>query len=92
MNFTELRESLKSLITESTPIETAEKIGSAITQVEELEKDFQSLAQSKEDLRIKYVNAIKNNSFAEKPKEKEIEIVSQAKTLEDCINEAITQK
>ena len=46
------------------------------------------MIQKHEELRKKYVEAIKNTSFTEKPKEEN----PQPKTLEECIQEEISKR
>ena len=89
MDFTQVRALLKSLITDSTSTEEAEAIGKLSGEIDNLEKQDNEFIQSHEELRRKYIEVIKDTSFAGKPKEEQEE---KPKTLEECINEQIDKR
>lgn len=89
MDFTQVRELLKGLITDSTSTEDVEKIGKISGEIDNLEKQDKEFLQSHEELRKKYIEVIKDSSFIGKPKEEE---TPKAKTLEECIQEQIEKR
>ena len=70
MDFKNVKKILSDLITDNTSPEDAEKIGGAIKEVENTEKEMVAFAEKHEELRQKYVNAVKNSTFKEAPEEK----------------------
>ena len=87
MSFTKAKELLKSLITESTTPEDAEKFANITKEIEEEETNQVTFAEKYEDLRGKYVKAVMNSTFkddgshpGEDPK---------PKSLDECIKEVI---
>ena len=89
MDFNQVRELLKGLITDSTPTEDVEKIGKISGAIDELEKEELALIDSHEDLRKKYIDVIKDTSFKGQPKQEEN---PQPKSLEECMQEVISQR
>ena len=89
MDFTQVRELLKGLITDSTSTEEVEKIGKISGEIDNLEKQDKEFLQSHEELRKKYIDVIKDSSFIGKPKEDE---PPKAKTLEECIQEQLDKR
>ena len=89
MDFIQVRELLKGLITDSTPTEDVEKIGKISGAIDELEKEELTLINSHEDLRKKYIDVIKDTSFKGQPKQDEN---PQPKSLEECMQEVISQR
>ena len=89
MDFNQVRELLKDLITDSTSTEDVEKIGKISGAIDELEKDELALINSHEDLRKKYIDVIKDTSFKGQPKQEEN---PQPKSLEECMQEVISQR
>lgn len=89
MDFNQVRELLKGLITDSTSTEDVEKIGKISGAIDELEKDELALINSHEDLRKKYIDVIKDTSFKGQPKQEEN---PQPKSLEECMQEVISQR
>ena len=89
MDFNQVRELLKGLITDSTPTEDVEKIGKISGAIDELEKEELTLINSHEDLRKKYIDVIKDTSFKGQPKQEEN---PQPKSLEECMQEVISQR
>lgn len=89
MKYAEVKQHINSLITDSTTTEQAEQIGKVLSSIDELEKDHNALVQSKAELNKKYVEAIKNNSFAytEQPKEK-----AKPLTIDECLEQVIKQR
>lgn len=86
-NFKTLREGLKSLINDKTSPEQAELIGKISAQNDINEKEFNELVASKDDLRKKYVEAVKNSSFKEEPTPG-VKGDPKSKTFEECIADA----
>ena len=89
MDFNQVRELLKGLITDSTSTEDVEKIGKISGAIDELEKEELTLINSHEDLRKKYIDVIKDTSFKGQPKQEEN---PQPKSLEECMQEVISQR
>lgn len=91
MTFKELKEGLSGLLDEKSSVELTEKVGKLTAKLEEQEKEVNSLIESNNELRKKYVEAVKNSSFKveeNKPTEKE----DEPKTLEECLIEASKSK
>ena len=89
MDFNQVRELLKGLITDSTSTEDVEKIGKMSGAIDELEKEELTLINSHEDLRKKYIDVIKDTSFKGQPKQEEN---PEPKSLEECMQEVISQR
>ena len=89
MDFNQVRELLKGLITDSTSTEDVEKIGKISGAIDELEKNELALIDSHEELRKKYIDVIKDTSFKGQPKQEEN---PQPKSLEECMQEVISQR
>ena len=89
MDFNQVRELLKGLITDSTSTEDVEKIGKISGAIDELEKEELTLINSHEDFRKKYIDVIKDTSFKGQPKQEEN---PQPKSLEECMQEVISQR
>ena len=89
LDYAKLRETLKTLITDNTSQEDAEKIGAITKELEQAEADTNSLLEKHEELRQKYINAVKNSAFGESPKE---EKSNTPLTLEECINAEIEKR
>lgn len=89
MDFNQVRELLKGLITDSTSTEDVEKIGKISGAIDELEKDELTLINSHEELRKKYIDVIKDTSFKGQPKQEEN---PEPKSLEECMQEVISQR
>ena len=89
MDFNQVRELLKGLITDSTSTETVEQIGKINAGIDELEKEELALINSHEDLRKKYIEVIKDTSFKGQPKQEEN---PQPKSLEECMKEVIAKR
>ena len=89
MDYATIREMLKGLITDSTPTEVVEGIGKVSGAIDEVEKQEGELIKSHEELRRKYIEAIKQTSFREAPKE---ESEPQPKSLEECFAEEIAKR
>ena len=69
MNFNKIKELIKGLVHDSTSTEDAEQIGKINQELDNAEKEHNDLITKQEELREKYVKAITNTSFDEKPKE-----------------------
>ena len=91
MDYKGLIEGLKGMITDKTSPEDAEKIGGLIAGAEQLEVDHNAVVQSKEELRVKYIESIKTGSVA---KSVEPPIPEEAKpiTFEQCVQEQIAKR
>lgn len=88
MDFNQIKELLKGLITENTSTEDVQKIGAISQELENKEREEAELLQKHEDLRKKYIEAVKDISFEQKPKDEE----SKPKTFEQCIQEEIAKR
>ena len=88
MDWAKLREGLKSLITDDMSTEDVSKVTSIVKDLEVAESESNDLLQKHEDLRKKYIEAIKETTFKEKPKEDN----PQPKTLEECIQEVVDKR
>lgn len=87
MDFNKIRELLKSLVNDSTSTEDIERIGAINNELESAENEVNDLVNKHEDLRKKYIDAIKDTNFAGKPKEE-----SKPKSLEECIQEQLEKR
>ena len=86
----ELRTALKSMITDKTSPEDAEKIGGLNKIVDDIEKEEASLLESHDNLRKKYIEAVRNTSFpVDKEDHKE---ESENKSFEEILQEKINAK
>ena len=88
MDWNKLKEGLKGLITDSTSTEDVEKITRLAKDVESAEAESNDMLQKHEELRVKYIEAVKNTTFPEKPKEEN----PQPKSLEECIQETLAKR
>lgn len=88
MDWAKLKEGLKSLITDDMSTEDVSKVTSIVKDLEVAESESNDLLQKHEDLRKKYIEAIKETTFKEKPKEDN----PQPKTLEECIQEVVDKR
>ena len=88
MDLSKIKEMLKGLINDSMSTEDVEKIGAINQELENAEKDYTELVTKQEDLRKKYIEAIKDTSFNQKPKEEN----PLPKSLEDCIQAEIEKR
>ena len=88
MDFAKIRELLKSLVSDSLPTEEVEKIGGIVQEVDNAEKEFNEFVEGHENLRKKYIEAVKNSTFKEAPKDEE----EKPKSLEDCLQEQIAKR
>lgn len=87
MDFAKIRELIKGLVNDSLPTEEVEKIGAIVQEVDNAEKEFNEFVEGHEGLRKKYIEAVKNSTFKEAPKED-----NQPKSLEDSIQEVIANR
>ena len=88
MDFNKIRELIKGLVSDSTSTEEAEKIGKINQEVDNAEKEYEGLIKNHEELRGKYVKAITDTSFNEKPREEN----QEPKSLEECMQEIIDNR
>ena len=90
--FTEIKEGIKSLITDKTSAEDAEKLGKLAGKIDEVEKENKTLFESKEALRLKYVDLVTTASFGTTPNPEIESTTKKAVTLEGCIAEVQKKK
>ena len=88
MDFTKIRELLKGLVNDSLPTEEVEKIGAVVQELDNAENEFNEFVVKHDDLRKKYIEAVKNSTFKDAPKETN----ETPKTLEDSIQEVIANR
>lgn len=88
MDFTKIRELLKGLVNDSLPTEEVEKIGAVVQEVDNAEKEFNDFVEKHDDLRKKYIEAVKNSTFKEEPREES----NEPKTFEQCLQEQINKR
>ena len=88
MDYNALRELLKGLITENSTDEQVETIANIKEEINKAEKESNDLLAKNEALREKYINAVRNSAFGEKPKEAE----ATPKTFEECVEEVINNR
>ena len=88
MDWNKIKEGLKALITDSTSTEDVEKVTRVVKDIEQAETESNDMLQKHEELRKKYIEAVKNSTFTEKPKEDN----PQPKTLEECIQEQLANR
>ena len=88
MDFAKIRELIKGLVNDSLPTEEVEKIGAVVQEVDNAEKEFNEFVENHDNLRKKYIEAVKNSTFKEAPKEEQ----DQPKSLEDCLQEQIAKR
>ena len=89
MDFSKIKELLKGLITDSTPTEEVEALGRISGELDNLEKEEQDLVQKHEELRKKYIEALKDSSFKGAPKEDD---TPKPMTLEECFQAEIDKR
>lgn len=88
MDFTKIRELLKGLVNDSLPTEEVEKIGAVVQEIDNAENEFNEFVVKHDDLRKKYIEAVKTSAFQEKPEEEQ----EQPKTLEECLKAEIAKR
>lgn len=88
MDFTKIRELLKGLVNDSLPTEEVEKIGAVVQEIDNAENEFNEFVVKHDDLRKKYIEAVKTSAFQEKPQEDN----EAPKSLEDCLQEVIDNR
>ena len=88
MDFAKIRELLKGLVNDSLPTEEVEKIGAVVQEIDNAENEFNEFVVKHDDLRKKYIEAVKTSAFQEKPQEEQ----EQPKTLEECLNAEIAKR
>ena len=89
MDYAKIRELLKGLVNDSTPTEEVEKIGAVVQEIDNAEKEFDDFVVKHDELRRKYIEAVKNSTFQEAPKD---ENQDQPKSLEECIQEQMSKR
>ena len=88
MDLNKIKEMLKGLINESTTTEQVEQIGAINQELDNVNQEYTDLIAKQEDLRKKYIEVVKDTSFAQKPKDEP----EQPKSLEDCIQAEIEKR
>ena len=88
MDFAKIRELLKGLVNDSLPTEEVEKIGAVVQEIDNAENEFNEFVVKHDDLRKKYIEAVKTSAFQEKPQEDN----EAPKSLEDCLQEVIDNR
>lgn len=88
--FKDLTKSLEELLDENASPELADKVSKTLVIAKNLEDEELKLANSREELRQKYVEAVKNNSFRDDKASETTE--STPKSLEECLLEASKAK
>ena len=88
MDWNKLKEGLKALVTDSTTTEDVEKITGIVKDLETAETEANDMLQRHDDLRKKYIEAVKNSTFNEKPKDDN----PQPKTFEQCVQEQLDKR
>lgn len=89
MDYAKILESLKGLISENTSPEEAEKISGVVKEVEEAKKEHEDTLIQHEELRQKYIKALQNSAFSDKPKE---DSQDKPMTFEECVEKVIAQR
>ena len=90
MDYAKILEGLKGLINDKTSPEDAQKIAELSKQVETAKSENDDLIIKHEDLRTKYVEALKQSVFSGTPQDNHDE--EKPKTLEECVNEVISKR
>ena len=88
MDFAKIRELLKGLVNDSLPTEEVEKIGAVVQEIDNAENEFNEFVVKHDDLRKKYIEAVKTSAFQEKPQEDN----EAPKSLEECLQEQIAKR
>ena len=88
MDLTKVKDLLKGLVNDSMSTEDVEKIGAISQEIDNAEKEYTEFVTKHEELRKKYIHAIQDTSFNEKPKDEE----QQPKSLEECIQEELKKR
>ena len=86
----EIKDQLKTLIDDTASPQLAEKVGKLSAQIDLLEEQEKTQEHMYEDLRKKYVESIKYNSF--RPDASDTAKEEKPKSLEDCIASVQKQK
>lgn len=90
MSYAKILESLKGLITENTSPEQAAQIATIVKDVEAAQKESDDLLIKHEELRQKYITALKQTAFNDEPKPNPDD--DKPKSLEKCIEEVIEKR
>lgn len=88
-HFKKLKESLKGLINEKTSADDAEKIALVVKDVEKAESESIGLAVKYDEMRNKYVEAVKNSTFGKTGEEAE---KVKPVALEDCLKKVLAEE
>ena len=88
MDFTKIRELLKGLVNDSLPTEEVEKIGAVVQEIDNAENEFNEFVVKHDDLRKKYIEAVKTSAFQDKPQEEN----EAPKSLEECLQAEIAKR
>ena len=87
MDLSKIKEMLKGLVNDSTSTEEVEQIGAIVQELDNSEKEYTDLVTKHEDLRKKYIDAIKDTTFKQEPKEE-----TKPMSLEDAIQAEIEKR
>ena len=90
MDFKELKEGLKKAFGSDLTPTQAETLGNLNAKVEALEREHEKEEKSHEELRIKYINLVKDTSFKEEPTKQNED--SEPKTMMECLAEERNKK
>ena len=90
MDYAKIIEGLKGLINEKTSPEDAEKIANISKEVEGAKKEHEDTLIKHEELREKYVKALQQSVFNDKPNNPQSE--DKPKTFEECVNEVLAKR
>ena len=91
MDYKGLMDGLKGLITDKTAPEDAEKIGKLIAGTEELERDHAKTTSAYENMRLKYIESIKNGGISTEADDP-IKQEAKPKSFEECVEEQINKR
>lgn len=90
MDYAKILQSLKGLITENTSAEEAEAISAVARDIEAAKTEHEDTLIKHEELRQKYIKALQNCAFNDKPQENPQE--QKPLTLEECVNKVIAER
>ena len=90
MKISEVQQQILNLIDEKMTPEEAEKIRAISTSLNDAVKDEEELAKNHEDLRVKYINLVKNGAFGES-EDKQLK-EEKVPSLEDIAQKVISKR
>ena len=89
MDYAKILEGLKGLLNENTSEDDAQKIAGIVKDVEAAKKESEDFLIKHEELRQKYITALKQTAFNEPTKDPDD---NKPKTLEECVNEVVKNR